>query len=101
MTSRVHEVLTRRFKNKTANQKFIFESAEGSARKYSPGAFVRACRRCGIEGITLHSLRPAGWFESGRDSKSSRALVPDYVFEICPPGAEPGCVQGGDGPRQI
>jgi integrase len=57
MTSRVHEVLTRRFKNKTANQKFIFESAEGSARKYSPGAFVRACKRCGIEGITLHSLR--------------------------------------------
>jgi integrase len=57
MTSRVHEVLTRRFKNKTANQKFIFESVEGSARKYSPGAFVRACKRCGIEGITLHSLR--------------------------------------------
>jgi integrase len=57
MTSRVHQVLTRRFANKTANQKFIFESAEGSARKYSPGAFVRACKRCGIEGITLHSLR--------------------------------------------
>ena len=57
MTSRVHQVLTRRFANKTANQKFIFESAEGSARKYSPCAFVRACKRCGIEGITLHSLR--------------------------------------------
>jgi integrase len=57
MTSRVHQVLTRQFENKTANQKFIFESAEGSARKYSPGAFVRACKRCRIEGITLHSFR--------------------------------------------
>ena len=57
MTVRVHMVLTRRFENRKENQKYIFESESGTARKYSPGAFVRACKRCGIEGITLHSLR--------------------------------------------
>jgi integrase len=57
MTARVHKVLTRRFENRTENQKYIFESEDGKARKYAPGAFVRACKRCGIEGITLHSLR--------------------------------------------
>jgi len=57
MTARVHKVLTRRFANRKDNQKYIFESQSGTARRYAPGAFVRACRRCGIEGITLHSLR--------------------------------------------
>jgi integrase len=57
MTTRVHQVLTRRFAGKSEHQKYIFESKTGAARKYSPGAFRRACKRCGIEGITLHSLR--------------------------------------------
>ncbi len=57
MTLRVHQVLTRRFENRKENQKYIFESESGTARRYAPGAFVRACKRCGIEGITLHSLR--------------------------------------------
>jgi integrase len=56
-TARVHRVLTRRFEDRKENQKYIFVSENGTARKYSPGAFVRACKRCGIEGITLHSLR--------------------------------------------
>jgi integrase len=57
MTARVHNVLTRRFESPPEGQKYIFESKDGKARKYAPGAFVRACKRCGIEGITLHSLR--------------------------------------------
>jgi integrase len=57
MTARVHKVLTRRFESRRENQKFVFESQSGTARRYAPGAFVRACKRCGIEGITLHSLR--------------------------------------------
>jgi integrase len=57
MTARVHQVLSRRFDNRAENQKYIFESKDGNARKYAPGAFARACKRCGIEGITLHSLR--------------------------------------------
>jgi integrase len=57
MTARVHKVLARRFENRRENQKFVFESQSGTARRYAPGAFVRACKRCGIEGITLHSLR--------------------------------------------
>ncbi len=57
MTARVHKVLTRRFDSRKEGQKYIFEAKDGSKRKYSPGAFVRACKRCGIEGITLHSLR--------------------------------------------
>jgi integrase len=107
MTSRVHEVLTRRFKNKTANHKFIFESVEGSARKYSPGGFVRACKRCGIEGITLHSLRHLrqsggpGRLEPGGDPEPSWSRISDHVIEICTPGAEPGGVQGADGAGQI
>jgi integrase len=72
MTARVHKVLTRRFENRTENQKYIFESEDGKARNYAPGAFVRACKRCGIEGITLHSLR----HYVSRVTRSGSARVP-------------------------
>ena len=57
MTKRVHQVLTRRSDEKKQKQDFIFEANDGSARKYAPKSFNSACRRAGIEGVTLHTLR--------------------------------------------
>ena len=57
MTGRVHQVLTRRFNEKSTAQQHVFTAEDGSAGKYAPGPFNSACKRAGIEGITLHSLR--------------------------------------------
>lgn len=56
MTDRVHAVLTRRHRD-SAGGKYVFQSKDGTARKYSPRAFQSAFKRAGIEGATIHSLR--------------------------------------------
>ena len=57
MTPRVFEILERRIKSSKEGQKYVFENKAGDARNYAPGAFKSACKRAGITGITLHSLR--------------------------------------------
>lgn len=57
MTKRVADVLTRRANDPNKDETHVFTSKEGGPRKYAPGAFVSACERAGIKGITLHSLR--------------------------------------------
>lgn len=56
MTKRVAEVLTRRLADADGS-KYVFQAADGTARKYTPRAFQSAFRRAGIEGATIHSLR--------------------------------------------
>ncbi len=58
MTNRLFKTLSDRFAVKRDNQIYVFENSEKTGhRKYAPKAFVDACKRAGIEGITLHSLR--------------------------------------------
>lgn len=58
MTDRVYEVLSRRHGGKRASQIYVFENSDKDGpRKYAPKAFMNACERAGIEGITLHSMR--------------------------------------------
>jgi integrase len=58
MTARAFATLTARHDAKRADQVYIFEdSKKEGARKYAPKAFIDACKRAQIEGITLHSLR--------------------------------------------
>ena len=58
MTNRVIETLERRAKAKREDQVYVFENSDKDGpRKYAPKAFCDACKRAGIKGITLHSLR--------------------------------------------
>jgi integrase len=56
-TKRVLEVLERRLNDENKDDKFLFTAKDGSARKYSNRAFKSACKRAGIEGISIHSCR--------------------------------------------
>jgi len=57
MTNRVRTILERRIEAMKPGQKYVFENTDGGARNYCPRAFKSACKRAGIEGITIHSLR--------------------------------------------
>lgn len=57
LTRRSAAILARRRDDKRKDQRFVFESEGGGARNYCPRAFNSACKRAGIDGITLHSLR--------------------------------------------
>ena len=50
LTQRAIMVLKRRLDGKRDDQVNVFEAKDGSARKYSPGAFQAAFERAGIEG---------------------------------------------------
>lgn len=57
MTDRVVAVLTRRRTAAAVTAKHVFEASDGTARKYTPGAFRSAIKRAGIEGASIHTIR--------------------------------------------
>jgi integrase len=57
MTTRMFEVLSRRWANNEDNSKHVFTAKDGGPRKYSSRAFDNACRRADIDDCGFHTLR--------------------------------------------
>src|SRR5581483_425926 len=58
MTDRCYQVLRRRADAKRRDQVYVFENSDKNGpRKYAPKAFMNACERADIEGVSLKSCR--------------------------------------------
>jgi len=57
MSDRVYQVLSRRRKEAPKTQEYVFTAKDGGHRKYAPKAFRSACKRAGIEGVSLKTVR--------------------------------------------
>jgi integrase len=102
MTSRAHQILTRRFHEKRVGQQFVFTAEDGGARKYAPKSFNKACRRAEIDGVTCtpYGTNASRLVQNGLSLQEEGAfgsLVDSDDDDLCVPCCERCLVKGGVG----